>query len=129
MIHIDRADGIAILTLAGEFDLANVPDVERALGEIPLEQRAAIDLSAVTFVDSSLLNALVRRHRRARAPFVVIVPSTSPVRRVFTLTNLHTYLRLVSHRADALAFVRDQQCVTIEPNSTTSNALAGTDLI
>lgn len=127
MIAIERSAGVTFVALSGEFDLANVPRLEAALANVAFDETVVVDLANVTYVDSTLLNALVRRHKKAQAPFVVIVPSASPVRRIFTLTNLHEFMRVVPDRACARAFLRDANAVTNDPGSTPSDALADTD--
>ncbi|HEY3725237.1 MAG TPA: STAS domain-containing protein [Acidimicrobiia bacterium] len=60
-------DDHAVVSVAGEVDLATAPAVQRdafATLALPIS-RITVDLSGVTFLDSSALNLLVRVKRRA----------------------------------------------------------------
>ncbi len=70
--EIDTAgDGeTARLALSGELDLATVPRVEQAVDEAKLAQGARtliVDLSGLSFVDSSGLRLFVVLHQRSTA--------------------------------------------------------------
>ena len=64
-----RADGTTLVKVAGELDLSSVPQLRACLsdlvnrGEVQLE----VDLSAVTFCDSTALGVFVGAHRRTAA--------------------------------------------------------------
>lgn len=86
-----RPDGIVLLRLAGRLDAANAPALERTLtaarGEAP---RLLLELSAVDFLDSSGLGALVgalKSCRRAGGDLRLAAPS-APVARLLRLTAL-----------------------------------------
>jgi anti-anti-sigma factor len=87
------------LVLAGEFDLAALPQFEDAIAAAEAGAPAAIviDLSGLTFMDSSGLRALVTGDERARnaGRRLAIVPGPPPVRRVFEITQLDGKLDLV----------------------------------
>lgn len=87
------------LVLAGEFDLAAIEPVhdalERALADRPATLE--IDLSALTFMDSSGLRALLEARDRAAAEDVALRLRRGPqeVQRVFALTGLEDELPFV----------------------------------
>jgi anti-sigma B factor antagonist len=91
--------GVELLVLAGEFDLAALPEFDEALATIEAESPAVlvIDLNGLLFMDSSGLRALVTADERARAAGrrLAIVPGPPPVRRVFEITQLDGRLDLV----------------------------------
>jgi anti-sigma B factor antagonist len=99
-----RTEGaVAHLILSGEFDLAGVQVFEARLAEVEAREPRAIvvDLSAVEFMDSSGLRALVtgdERSRQAGKRFA-IVPGPPQVRRVFEITQLEERLDLVDDAA------------------------------
>jgi anti-anti-sigma factor len=84
--------------LKGEFDVSAVADVTAALDEAIADQETrtvAIDLSAVTFLDSTMLQALVSgrdRAQLARKPTWLVRPEPLAWR-VFTVTMLHKLFR------------------------------------
>ncbi|WP_250038345.1 STAS domain-containing protein [Paractinoplanes maris] len=69
IVHISAvADGTVLLAVAGEIDLATVDDFEAALARataIDGTPRVIVDLSEVSFCDSSGLAALDRAWERA----------------------------------------------------------------
>lgn len=92
----EAADDALIIALAGEFDLAMAEPVQevltRAMGELP--DRLIVDLSKLTFIDSSGLQVIVDAYTRCRdgEPTLTIRPGPPNVQRVFELTNLVDYL-------------------------------------
>ena len=83
----------ATVALSGEFDMAATftiePEVEKTLRE-PGLRAITLDLSGLTFIDSSGLGAIVELHAesRARGIALAIVPGPSHVQRVFETTGL-----------------------------------------
>lgn len=89
-----RLDGTEVLTLAGELDLDTVGEIGRAV-EDALAARPGelvVDLSGVTFADSSVLNLLLRTH--ARTSLQLGGPLHSPVERLFEVTGITGVLNL-----------------------------------
>jgi anti-sigma B factor antagonist len=94
---------VSRLSLAGEFDLAGIEQFEAAIDKVEASHPRAIviDLSALTFMDSSGLRALVMADQRARQAGrrLAIVPGPPPVRRVFEITQLADRLDLIESPA------------------------------
>ncbi|HEV3352813.1 MAG TPA: STAS domain-containing protein [Acidimicrobiales bacterium] len=67
-IEASRSNGTAVVAVRGEVDLYTAPQVwetiDKAIAGAPEE--LVIDLSDVTFLDSSGLSVLVRAHKRLR---------------------------------------------------------------
>ncbi|WP_228974504.1 STAS domain-containing protein [Streptomyces sp. DH12] len=91
-------DGIRVLTVRGELDHHTAPDLRRALtvtaDDDPPTARSVLDLSAVTFMDSSGINVLVTAHQeahRADGWLRLAAPSDS-VMRVIELVGLDTVI-------------------------------------
>jgi anti-anti-sigma factor len=82
-----------VVRIVGDLDVSNVDRLRAALDAIddPLAT-IVVDLSALSFMDSSGLGALLERHRRG-ASITLRNPSTI-VRRVVTATGLDDVLRL-----------------------------------
>jgi len=99
-------EGVAVVTVAGDVDLATVPTFEAAIAEAVTHNPATliVDLSAVDFLASAGLQALVASKERISktADFAVVAngPATS---RPIQLTGLDQILSLHPTMADAMA--------------------------
>ena|SRR5690349_15775425 len=101
----DAADGSAIVRLTGELDLSTIPKMEGPLLE-QLRQRPAVlvDLSALSFIDSSGIGALIQAKRGANGtPVSFLVGAGSQVDRVFGVASVAEALPVFSDREAALA--------------------------
>ena len=82
---------VHVVALVGELDAFHAPRLREELhGVIAEHPTVLLDLSAVTFLDSTILGVLVGALRRAReegGELQVVLP-TGPARRIFELTNL-----------------------------------------
>ncbi|MGA5301033.1 STAS domain-containing protein [Nucisporomicrobium flavum] len=84
---VQATDDYACLCCAGEIDQATAPVFADALADaVPGRSRVEVDLTKVTFLDSSGINALVQHRRPSCALVVVNVPPH--IRRVFDITGL-----------------------------------------
>ncbi len=87
--------------------MATAPGLTQAIGATPdATERVVVDLSEVSFLDSSGLNALVRGQRglaKREVGFRIVSPADQVVRRVFEITQLEAQLGVVETLADALA--------------------------
>jgi len=104
-------DGVALLILGGEFDAFSAPEVEKRLTEM-IDRGAyeiVVDMTAVTFVDLSTLNGLVRAIKRVyqHNGHLVVVTVSRPVLRAIELAGMRHSIRVVATQADALAVLRD----------------------
>jgi anti-sigma B factor antagonist len=95
---VDR-EGALWVAIAGELDLATAPLLEEKLAqaEISGESSIVIDLSAVTFIDSSGLRALLDATARSleSGDRLRITEGSAQVNKVFELTGVHDRLRFV----------------------------------
>jgi anti-sigma B factor antagonist len=104
----ERIDELtAILTVEGELDLFSSPEFkQRLLRLIDAGARHVIvDLSATSFVDSTVLGVLISSHRRLglRGGRLVVAATHPSIRRVLDLTGVSELLVLAATRRDALA--------------------------
>jgi anti-sigma B factor antagonist len=90
-ISVSRSDDddVAIIGVVGYVDLSTVPELKAALErhDAPVLR---VDLSGVSFLDSSGLQVLLAAHKRARdggRRLVLVAPSPT-VRRLFEITGL-----------------------------------------
>jgi anti-sigma B factor antagonist len=98
---------LALIVVDGELDLCTAPKLEKALEE-GIEkgaQRLVVDLSAVPFIDSSGLGALISglKRLRPRGGSLDLVCSRANVVRTFKVTGLLGVLGLYAKREEALA--------------------------
>jgi anti-sigma B factor antagonist len=100
-------DGVAVLELAGELDIAATPEV-RACVDAAVDGRALVlDLSGATFVDSSMLKELLRASAElARYETRLVLAGCPPaVLRVLELTRTTELFTLADDRSTALALL------------------------
>src|SRR3954451_16789474 len=75
-------ESLWLLTLRGEHDLSTVPDLEAAFARVESSgTTAVIDVTRVTFVDSSVIGLLIREHKRGEN-LLVVAPTGCRVRRL-----------------------------------------------
>ncbi|MFE7513177.1 STAS domain-containing protein [Streptomyces sp. NPDC057540] len=86
-----RPDGTAILQASGEFDQDSIQRLTRALADARNDgaTRIRLDLTGVTFADSTFLNTLLRANRPPPA-LVLIGPLPHHLHRLFALTGTTT---------------------------------------
>jgi anti-sigma B factor antagonist len=90
----DTAAGRITLTFSGELDLAAAPALRAALHDHLEDTDIVVDLSGVSFIDSTAIGVLVGAAKRAReAGHRVIVQNLQPVpSRVLTVAGVLDYL-------------------------------------
>jgi anti-sigma B factor antagonist len=98
------SEGVRVVRVAGDLDLATVSELEQALSGADPVGRLVIDLSACTFLDSSALRAIAHAGRtsesaRGDASLVVSDPG---IRRVLQIAALDTILPVYATLGDAL---------------------------
>ncbi|MFI5761077.1 STAS domain-containing protein [Streptomyces sp. NPDC051563] len=82
-------EGVRVIACAGEFDQDTLDPFSRAADLAvadPTVRTIVVDLSRVTFADSSMLNALIRL-RRTATPLVLAGPIPARLARLFELTS------------------------------------------
>ncbi len=108
----DAAGDVVVVVVEGEHDIYTAPTLRERLDEaIGRGGGIVVDLTGATFVDSSVLGALLAARRRAleaKQGFVVCVgASVEPgVQRILDITGLTPVLPVVSERAAAIESVR-----------------------
>ena len=97
-------DGLAHVVLTGELDLSTTAQVEQELARVEGAGPAtvALDLSRLTFLDSSGLRVIVSADKRARRENrrFAVVRGPDTVQRVFSITRLDEQLELVDDIAE-----------------------------
>lgn len=94
-LTVSNVDGV--LVVSGELDAHTAQVLVEALGAVD-GVNAVVDMSAVDFVDSSGLRALIDAHQSAEAMggrFVIRQPSAT-VSRLFEISGVNEYLHVVT---------------------------------
>jgi anti-sigma B factor antagonist len=102
-VKTEDRDGLVHVALVGELDLSTVAKVQDALRRVEAEAppTVVVDLSKLTFLDSTGLRCIVTADERARdqGRRVVIVRGPDAVQRVFAITRLEERLEMVDDAA------------------------------
>jgi anti-anti-sigma factor len=98
-VHVSACGTTWTVVVAGEIDVAVADQFEAAIATAIGEasETVVIDLTALDFIDSSGIHALVRArdHADARRRRLVIVPAAERVQNVFRICGLDTVLPFV----------------------------------
>ena len=111
-LHVDRENGVLVVALEGEHDLASRESVRGAIdGALDGGLAVVIDLRATGFIDSVVVAVFLEARKKAKQQNLGlgIVLSDSPrneVRRMFELSELTTVFRVHPSREAALQAVR-----------------------
>jgi anti-sigma B factor antagonist len=103
-IHSKRDGEEHRLVLAGELDIATVPELEQALAAIKDGvERVVVDLSGLRFMDSTGLRTILRANQRleAEGEQLLLMRGPSAVQRVFETTGMAPRLRFYDGAAPA----------------------------
>lgn len=93
----DPESGPVKLRLAGEYDISRREELEQLLAPAYGARAAVIDVSDVTYFDSTALTCLIRLRKRMMeggSANIRIVGAKPQIRRIFTLTNLERVFEL-----------------------------------
>jgi anti-anti-sigma factor len=98
-VKTEDRNGLVHVALMGELDLSTVAKVQEELRKVEATSPPTfvVDLSKLTFLDSTGLRCIVTADERARdqGRRVVIVRGPDPVQRVFAITRLEERLEMV----------------------------------
>jgi anti-sigma B factor antagonist len=106
--RVDQMAGCVVLTAAGEIDVHSGVDFHHALDSATrLSPHVVIDLSAVTFIDSMGLGAIISARRRAVSGggTILLVRPPAMARRLLAGTNLQQLLAVYESVDDAVRAV------------------------
>jgi anti-sigma B factor antagonist len=107
--HVAESDnnGVPVLAVRGEVDVSTAPELrERLLGLAERGQSVAVvDLSEVSFVDSTALGVLVSGVKRLRSAGgdLRLVVTQPHINKVFEITGLTEVFRIFPNSAEAVA--------------------------
>ncbi len=103
----EYGDGYALVTVAGEVDVATAPQLrdrlDAAIDRGP--STLVVDLLRVSFLDSTALGVLIGAHKRCDAgtTSMRIVLTEPRIMKVFEITSLNELFAIYATRAEAVA--------------------------
>ncbi len=110
-VRASEVDGVLVVAIAGEVDIANIDGVAEVIYAQPNSDNGlVIDLTEVSYLDSSavsLLHDLAMRLRGRAQRLVVVSPQGTPPRRILELTALHTNAAVTDLLAEAIRLLGD----------------------
>jgi anti-anti-sigma factor len=93
---------LLVVAASGELDLATAPEVDQALDDWTDGHKALVlDLSGLSFLDSSGIRLLVRARNRVPGR-LALVPPPDDVARVLEITGVYPLFRWVRQPGEAL---------------------------
>ena len=95
-IEQSEANGKCVLTAVGEIDLASAPDLETRLSQCLSDGPVVVDLSGVSFIDSTGLRVLLAAHAGADDggnPLGLVV-TDGPVTKLLSITGVDGHLNI-----------------------------------
>jgi anti-sigma B factor antagonist len=97
-VTAQRDDAVATIVVSGELDLATVPQLSAAIAEHDDAGLLVLDLTAVTFMDSTGVRVLIHADRSCTraGSRLVVQAGDGPVRRVLELCRLDGRLALAT---------------------------------
>ncbi len=103
--------GHYVIAARGEIDLFTAPELKQVITEVieSGEHRVAIDLTEVSFLDSTALGVLIGavKRLRSRGGALAIINTDSSIAKTFEITGLDQIFTIVSSRAEALEALDD----------------------
>ena len=100
-------DGCQVLTTSGELDIHTAPKLRAALDGDVDGLPVIVDLTALTFIDSSGLHTLLRNHQDGRLAALVSAPDSN-VQRVLDLVEAHKTIAIYDDLTTAIQSIPAQ---------------------
>jgi len=108
-VSIEHRDSVTVVRVTGELDVFSVSTLRESLDEVVIEAvgttNLVVDLTGLTFMDSSGLGALVRTQKKVRVlrGTFGVVCGEGPVLRLLNITGLSHVLRVSDTLEAAIA--------------------------
>ncbi|HZZ01118.1 MAG TPA: STAS domain-containing protein [Candidatus Baltobacteraceae bacterium] len=98
-----------IVVFAGEYDLANKKELQKELSRLNSVEELVLDLSEVTYIDSTFLSDLISlektRRKKRLSSVTVIAPPKCLVRKLFQVTGMMSLLNVVESYSGAASTI------------------------
>lgn len=117
---VRETDGILAVCLEGEFDLANAPTLVDQI-DLALEtgKDLVLDLSEATFIDSSVINVLMRASKAAgerQQTMVLQLGTAAIVERALEIARIELVLTRAHDRQEAVRTIQ-KRAAPVKPES------------
>jgi anti-anti-sigma factor len=89
-------DGIRRLKLVGEYDLADRAQLSALFGSLAPDGPAVIDMTAVTYIDTTFLHEVDALRLRLKGHHVTLVGLNESLQRLFHIVNFDHLFDIVS---------------------------------
>ncbi|MBJ3808962.1 STAS domain-containing protein [Streptomyces flavofungini] len=89
------------MAVVGEMDVEYEPDIELAVEAVPLTLRLVLDVTRLEFADSTMLNILIRTHRRR--DLRILGPIPAQLRTLLQLTGILGHFQVCGSLEEACA--------------------------
>jgi anti-anti-sigma factor len=90
---------VYVVVFSGDYDVANKVQVRQALRRHESSANLVLDLTKVSYIDSTFLAELLLLEKTRQAngfgPLTIVTPAASPLRRLFDVTGITATLKLV----------------------------------
>jgi len=104
LIELADHDGIRVIKVGNEVDIANAGTLQRYLEEAAEgNDTFVVSLETCRYIDSSGLRPIIRLAERVGDAFFIVVPPGTQIRRVFDLTNLGERMNVCASVPEAVA--------------------------
>ncbi len=82
------------IVLGGEYDLSREEEVSSLFESLSTDAAVVVDMSAVTYVDSTFLRALANLHYRFKGSPVTLMGANERIRRILHIVRFDQLFRL-----------------------------------
>lgn len=109
-----KPTGTTVLVFTGEYDLALRDQVRAAFDSVSHARRVIVDLSGATYIDSMIVQELVRVHNARAADDLErewVVVRNRALLRVFEILRLAAVFRVVERLEEAIS--RDEETISM----------------
>lgn len=106
-LDVEQIDGVPIVRVSEDIDAANAATVQQRLADAlgPHALSLIVDLSDTRYIDSAGIDMLLRlggRLDRRRAKLILVMPDTSPLKRLVTIVGMPEAIAIHSGLPEAL---------------------------
>ena len=88
---VDATESQRLIKLDGEYDLTRKDEIAGLFGSIDGESAVVMDMTAVTYIDSTFLRELSMLRRRAGAKSITLTGANEHVRRVLKTVSFDAF--------------------------------------